>query len=125
MDYKKETIAKLFSNGEFESVFKYLSENIVWDIVGEIILTDKNDVIEHCQKTLIYLESLETEFATDELITSENKVIITGTAKFIKDGKYVNIISACDIYEFYGDNKIKSISSYCIPISFQKYYQIL
>lgn len=117
MNYAKETIAKLFSNGQFEAVFKYLSDNIVWVTIGENTITHKDDLIKHCQKVKLYFQSVETEFAISDVITSGNKVVITGTAKFINDEKFVSTISACDIYEFNDDNKIKSITSYCISTS--------
>ena len=41
-------------------------------------------------------------------------VVVNGTAEFLKDGKQISFISACDIYEFNEDKKIEKITSYCI-----------
>jgi len=121
MDYDKETIAKLFSNGQFEATFEYLTDNVIWVTIGENTITNKTALIEHCQKITAYFESLETEFVTNDIITSENTVVITGTAKFIKNGACVNIMSACDIYKFNNDHKMQSITSYCISTSPQSH----
>ena len=38
MKHTQKEIAEAFSNGDFELTFPYLSENIIWDIVGENLL---------------------------------------------------------------------------------------
>jgi len=43
-----------------------------------------------------------------------NKVVINGTAGFLKDNKRVSFVSACDIYGFDDNNQIQHITSYCI-----------
>ena len=115
MTPSKKDIAKLFSNGKFEKVLSHLSDGIVWNLVGEKTLKGKKAVTENCQQTAEYFKSVQTDFKTDEVIVSENKIIVIGTAEFKRDGKQLNIISACDIYDFNDKNEIEKISSYCIP----------
>lgn len=110
----KLEIAALFSNGKFEKTMDYLSETIVWNIVGEHIFEGKNAVMENCKKTAAYFNSVETDFKTNDIIVSGNKIIITGTAEFKLDGKRINFVSACDVYEFNENDEIEKISSYCI-----------
>ena len=38
----------------------------------------------------------------------------------MRDGKRVNFIAACDVYEFNDKNELERISSYCIPDKKQK-----
>lgn len=116
MNHDVATIAELFSTGKFADVYDYLSSDIVWSVIGEDTVTGKKAVIEHCQRVATYFESIKTDFATNEVITTDNKVIVMGTAKFIVKGQAESLISACDIYEFGADNKIRSIISYCISI---------
>ena len=40
--------------------------------------------------------------------------MITETAKFSDNGKQIEFISACDIYEFNTHNRLKKITSYCL-----------
>ena len=42
-------------------------------------------------------------------LASYNKVIINGTAEFIRDNERVSFVSACDIYEFNDKNQIQNI----------------
>ncbi|MGB5361807.1 MAG: nuclear transport factor 2 family protein [Aureibaculum sp.] len=115
MKYSNKEIAKLFSNGEFESVMDNLSNGIVWNVIGENIFEGKNAVKENCENTTQYFKSVQTDFKTKDILVSGNKVIIIGTAEFKRDGKRINFISACDIYEFNERSEIEKISSYCIP----------
>ncbi len=114
MEYSKKEIAELFSNGKFEKVMDYLNDEIVWNVVGETVLKGKSAVKENCEQTAAYFKSVQTEFKTNDIIVSENKVIIIGTAEFKRDGERINFISACDVYEFNEECKIQKISSYCI-----------
>ncbi|SDS35419.1 nuclear transport factor 2 family protein [Christiangramia echinicola] len=115
MELSKKEIVELFSNGKFDKTMDYLSEQIVWNIVGENTFEGKKAVMENCEQTAEYFNSVQTDFKTEELIETDNKVIIIGTAEIKRDGKRLNFISACDIYEFNEKNEIEIISSYCIP----------
>ena len=115
MEHSKKEIAELFSNGKFENVMDCLNDGIVWNVIGENIFIGKNAVKANCEQTAEYFKSIETYFKTNEIIVSENKVIIIGTAEFKRDGKRINFVSACDIYEFNKIGEIQNISSYCIP----------
>jgi len=115
MKHTKKEIAESFSNGNFQLTFPYMSENIIWNVVGENLFKGKNEVINNCQQTAEYFESVETNFKTEDSIVADNKVIIRGTGEFLRNGKRVNLITACDVYEFNINGELEKISSYCIP----------
>lgn len=115
MSISIKEIALFFSNGEFEKTNEHLNENIIWEIIGENVLEGKQAVMKNCEQTATYFKTVETHFKTTDAIVSKNRVIITGTAEFKKNGVCLNFISACDIYEFNGVNEIIRISSYCVP----------
>lgn len=115
MKHTQEEIAESFSNGNFELTFPYLSENIIWNVVGENLFKGKSEVVNNCKQTSEYFQSVETDFKTEDLIATDNKVVIRGTGEFIRDGKRVNLITACDVYEFNKKGELEKISSYCIP----------
>jgi ketosteroid isomerase-like protein len=114
MKHSKQEIADLFSNGKFENIMDHLSDEIVWNVIGENIFEGKNAVKENCENTSKYFKSVQTDFKTNDILVSDNKVIIIGTAEFKRDGKRTNFVSACDIYEFNEKSEIEKISSYCI-----------
>lgn len=110
----RSEIARKFSNGQFEEVFEFIDDDAKWVVVGEKKWEGKQAIIKNCKNVGAYFKSVTTRFNTLNIISEDYLVVINGTAEFIRDGKTVSIISACDLYEFNDDNKIKSIASYCI-----------
>lgn len=113
--YSKKEIAESFSLGNFEVTFPILSESIIWNVVGEKIFEGKAAVVANCKQTREYFNTVQTDFRTDGIIAEENKVVVRGTAAFLRNGKQINYVSACDVYEFNDHNLLERISSYCIP----------
>lgn len=110
----KKEIAEAFSNGKFELTYKYLSDKVKWIVVGENSFEGKKAVVDNCEQTANYFKSVTTNFVTQNVIVDGNRVAINGTAEFIRAGKRVAFVSACDVYEFNDNNELESITSYCI-----------
>jgi len=110
----KTDIAKAFSNGEFEKTFDFLSDNAEWTIIEENSFTGKEAIIDNCEQVGNYFKSVTTIFKMQNIIADGNKVVINGTADFLKDNIRISFVSACDIYEFNDNNQIQKITSYCI-----------
>lgn len=107
-------IAIAFSNGEFEKTYNFISGNAIWTVVEEDTFTGKQAIIDNCEQIGKYFKSIQTDFKTLNIISNGNKVVINGTAEFLRDNKRVSFVSACDIYEFNGKDEIQHITSYCI-----------
>lgn len=110
----KKEIAEAFSNGNFELTYPYLAENVQWTVVGEDYFEGKKAVMDNCGQVASYFKSVTTSFKTINVIADNSRVAVSGTAEFIREGKRVNFVSACDIYEFNDNNELKAITSYCI-----------
>jgi hypothetical protein len=110
----QEQIAKAFSNGNFERIYPYLADDVQWTVAGEDFFDGKKAVMENCAQVAGYFESVTTNFKTIHVISDNNRVAVSGTAEFIRDGKRVNFVSACDVYEFNDNNELQTITSYCI-----------
>lgn len=110
----KIEIAKAFSNGEFEMTYNFISDNAEWIVIEEDKFIGKQAIIDNCEQVGNYFQSVVTDFKTLNIITDGNKVVINGTAEFLRNNKRVSFVSACDIYEFEKDNQIQKITSYCI-----------
>jgi len=110
----KTEIAKAFSNGEFEKTNNFILDTAVWTIVEEDTFKGKQAIIENCEQVSSYFKSVTTDFKTLNIIAEGNKVVINGTAEFLRDNKRVSFVSACDVYEFDENNQIQNITSYCI-----------
>lgn len=107
-------IAKAFSNGEFEKSRDYIWENAVWIVVEENTFIGRRAILDNCEQVKNYFQSVTTDFKTLNIIADGFKVVINGTAEFLRDNKRVSFVSACDIYEFNDNDQILKITSYCI-----------
>jgi ketosteroid isomerase-like protein len=110
----KKSIAKSFSNGEFENVFDFLAENAVWEVVEENTFHGKKAIIENCKQVAAYFQTVTTHFEILNVIAEDNRVAVNGTAEFIKGGNRVSFVKASDLYEFNDQQHIQKITSYCI-----------
>ncbi len=110
----KPEIAKAFSNGEFDKTNDFIAADAIWEVVEEDMFLGKNAILENCNQVGQYFNSVTTNFKTLNVISEANKVVVNGTAEFIRDGKRVSFVSACDLYEFNDSNLIQKITSYCI-----------
>ena len=91
-----------------------MADDINWDIVGENSFTGKEAVVGNCQQVAAYFQTVTTHFQTNHTIVDNNQVAINGTAEFIKDGKRVAYVWACDVYQFNDQHQLEQITSYCI-----------
>ena len=110
----KTEIAKAFSNGEFEKTYKLISDNAEWTVVEEDRFIGKQAILDNCEQVGNYFKSVTTNFKTLNIVADGNKVVINGTAEFLRGNKRISFVSACDIYEFNEKSEIQKITSYCI-----------
>jgi hypothetical protein len=110
----KSAIAQAFSGGQFVKCFAYLTDKTIWNTPGEQCLTGKNEIEAFCKNISAYFSSVTTNFRQLNVIENNRCVAINGTAEFIRAEKRVSFVSSCDVYEFDKENKIISITSYCI-----------
>ncbi len=114
-DFNKSRSAEAFSGGNFQIAYDYLGENIIWNIVGDKILSGKSAVVKFCDQTAEYFDTVTTEFNFANTIAENDRFVINGTAKFTsKEGETMNL-SSCDVYRF-ADGKLQDIASYCIVL---------
>ena len=114
MNLSVQQIAELFSGGQFSKVYMHLSQNIVWNVVGEDSFVGKEAVVKNCEQVASYFNTVTTKFKTENIIVEGNKVAIEGTAEFIREGKRVAYVWASDIYQFNNNGELEKITSYCI-----------
>jgi len=114
MDLTQREIAQSFSKGDFEQTYPYLSEKIEWNVINNFLCKGKKEVIDQCKKSTEYFASITTDFEQLDVIDATNKVVVTGTAELSKQGKRIEFISACDVYEFNDNNMVQKITSYCL-----------
>jgi len=107
-------IAQAFSIGEFEKTYAYISKSAQWTVIEENTFIGRQAIIDNCNQVSSYFKSVSTNFITLNVIADGNKIVINGTAEFLRGNKRLSFVSACDIYVFNDDNQIQNITSYCI-----------
>lgn len=113
MTLSQEQIAEAFSSGEFEKVFPCLHDDIEWQVFGQFHVQGRAGVEKRCREIADYFKSVTTEFTQGTKVVSSDKVAVSGTAVFGKDGRRPEFVNACDIYDF-RDGKLRRITSYCV-----------
>lgn len=114
MGLKIKQISEAFSNGEFEKIYDFIADNAVWTVVEEADYIGKQAIIDNCEQVSNYFKTVTTKFATLHIIEEGKKVVVNGTAEFLRDNNRISFVSACDLYEFNDNNQIQKITSYCI-----------
>lgn len=107
-------ISLAFSIGKFDEVYQFIAENAIWIVVEEATFEGKMAIIDNCSQVAEYFKSVVTKFETDFAIAEANKVVVKGTAEFLRNNKRLSFVSACDVYEFNELGQIQQITSYCI-----------
>lgn len=115
MSLTNSQIAEAFSRHDFQSVYEYLSDTIVWDIVGGEQCAGRENVIEACESSAQYLATVSTHFLKFRVLSAEGYVVVDSTAEYSSAGQPPAIIASCDIYRF-SDGNITEITSYTIEL---------
>jgi hypothetical protein len=112
----KSSIGQAFSLGKFKEALPYVSSTVVWSIVGDSLIEGKEQVEAYCEQVGNYFASVETNFKVLDIIESLKRIVITGSAVFMRDGAAINNVQSCDVYEFNASDEIQRITSYCIQL---------
>lgn len=110
----KREIAEALSAGDHEKVADKIGENVEWNMYEESdFVRGKAAFIAFAEKVGTYFRPITTKFETTGVIEDENKIAIYGTAAFIREGKLVNFVNSCDVYEFDAEGKVAKVHLYC------------
>ena len=111
MQVQNHLTAQQFSQGNFTAAYPFFSDDIVWNIVGNQVVTGKESVVGFCNNMLIEMAS--AVLTNDNSIETENQIVIEGKCRYFDAEGKEAFVYYCDIYRFSAD-KIKTITSYCI-----------
>lgn len=119
MEITINQIAEDFSKHRFGKTFPFITDNIQWNTVGGEVILGKEKVIETCEQSLSYLNTVTTNFTKFLLLDFENHIIVESEAEYIDQDKNISKIASCDIYKF-EQGLLAKITSYCIELDKQK-----
>ena len=70
----------------------------------DYLVDDVNQLLRYKANKIFYIKDYK----------GKDKIVVNGTAKFIRENETINFTQSCDIYEFDKDGNVEKITSYCI-----------
>lgn len=97
-----------FATGDAAFIMEHVAENILWEMVGDKVISGKEAFSQAIQEMKDYTAD---ELVIEQVITHGNTAALSGIIKM--DGKTYEF---CDVYEFTsaGKNILKHLKSYVI-----------
>ncbi len=111
MTIEIKKICEEFSKGNFPATYIHFADDIEWKIIGDKIVSGKNNTIAFCTKMMIEIGS--STLKNINVITENNYVAIEGSCNFTNEEGKAASVEYCDVFRF-EERKIKTITSYLV-----------
>jgi ketosteroid isomerase-like protein len=110
-----DELARAFSGHRFDETFDRLSQDVVWNLVGEARLEGRDAVIAACQGTTAENADVTTTWLRF-VSTGDGDVVAVDAIGRYTGSASVTAVSSCDIYEF-TDGHVHTITSYATEVN--------
>jgi limonene-1,2-epoxide hydrolase len=107
-------IAEAFSRHQFATTFTSFAPEIEWRNLGGENYVGKQAVIDACNESSSYLNTVRTTFTHFRTIASASTVVTDAQADYL-DGDERSTVASCDLYDFV-DGQLTAITSYTVEI---------
>jgi hypothetical protein len=109
-------IAEAFCSHRFVETYPYMADEIKWNIVGSEELMGREAVIDRCEESAKYLETVSTTFTRLKINRAETFVVVEGAAQFQDQENQTSSVASCDVFQF-SDGPLVKITSYNIELN--------
>ena len=109
-------IAEAFSSHRFVVTYPYMADEIKWNIVGREELVGREAVINQCNKSAKFLETVSTTLTKPKIYRAETCVVLEGAAQFQDQENQTSSVASCDVFQF-SDGRLVEITSYVIELN--------
>lgn len=116
MSLNMDQIAEAFCSHRFIETYPYMAEGIKWNIVGREELVGREAVIDQCNQSAKYLETVSTKITKLKIIHAETCVVVEGAAQFQDQENQTSGVASCDVFQF-SDGRLVQITSYNIEVN--------
>lgn len=107
-------IAEAFSRHQFATTFDSFAPNIEWRNLGGAHHIGKEAVIDACNRSSSYLNTVRTTFTRFRTIAATDCVVTDAQASYL-DGDETSTVASCDIYDFV-NGRLTTITSYTVEV---------
>jgi len=116
MSLNIEQIAEAFCSHRFGETFPYMADEIKWNMIGQEELIGREAVIDHCNKSAKFLETVSSIITKLKTYRVETCVIVEGAAQFKDQENQTSGVASCDVFQF-SDGRLVEITSYVIDLN--------
>ena len=99
----------------FVVTYPYMADEIKWNIVGREELIGREAVIDRCDKSAKFLETVSTTITRMKINRAETFVVVEGAAQFQDQENQTSSVASCDVFQF-SDERLVEITSYVIEL---------
>jgi hypothetical protein len=111
-----DQIAEAFCCHNFVVTYPYLADEVKWNIVGREELMGREAVIDRCEKSAKFLETVSTTITQLKINRAETFVVVEGTAQFQDQENQTSSVASCDVFQF-SDGRLVEITSYNVELN--------
>lgn len=110
------TFNDAFLTNDIDFIVSQLSEDVIWNMVGDQKITGKEKVREAMEQMGSGTMKV-VEMTIEKCITHGREAAVNGTMKMLDKGNEITF-GFCDVYTFSGfkNAKIKELTSYVVPL---------
>ena len=111
MNLNMDQIAEAFCSYRFALTYPYMADEIKWNIVGQEELVGREAVIDRCDTSAKWLETVSATITKLKINSAETFVVVEGAAQFQAQQNQTSSVASCDVYQF-SDGRLVEITSY-------------
>jgi hypothetical protein len=111
-----DQIAEAFCSHRFIETFPYMADEIKWNMIGNEELIGREAVIDHCNKSAKFLETVSSTITKLKTYLVGTCVIVEGAAQFKDHENQTSGVASCDVFQF-SDGRLVEITSYVIDLN--------
>ena len=111
-----DQIAEAFCSYRFVETYLYMADEIKWSIVGKEELVGREAVINQCDKSAKFLETVSATITKLKINRAETFVVVEGAAQFQDQENQTSSVASCDVFQF-SEGRLVQITSYVIDLN--------
>ena len=116
MSLNIDQIAEAFCSYQFVVTYPYMADEITWNIVGREELMGREAVIDRCNKSAKFLETVSPTITKLKINRAETFVVVEGAAQFHDQENQTSNVASCDVFQF-SDKRLVEITSYNVELN--------
>ena len=100
MSLNIDQIAEAFCSYRFAVTYPYMADEIKWGIVGREELVGREAVIDQCNKSAKFLETVSATITKLKINRAETCLVVEGAAQFQAQENQTSSVASCDVFQF-------------------------